>query len=143
MGKASNNSMFKHLLVLCLSITLLLAQAGKLHVHLENNDHSEPSAHVHVESSSHVLGVHPESTPHDFGLLNHHDNHSAAAVDVSPEKLLKSTGFINPLAIILLFIGLFLFIPRRASVCRPWFDKTFFPRCYYLLQPPLRAPPVK
>lgn len=134
MGKICNNSMFTHLLVLCLSSALLLTQTVNFHMHLE---------HEHVELSSHVHGVHPESTLHDVDLTNRHDGHSAAAVDVSPEKLPKSANFINPLVIIFLFIGMSLFVSRRACVCRLRFDKTFFPRCYYLFQPPLRAPPVK
>lgn len=139
MGIDHNNSIFKYLLVLCLSTALLLAQTDKLHMHLEHDDHSGTSAHV--------VGVHLESTLHDFDLTNHHDGHSAdhsvVAVYVSPDKILKSTNFLNPLVVILLFMGLLLYILRRTSVSRHKFYKILFPPCYYLFQPPLRASPVK
>jgi hypothetical protein len=136
MGKIHNHSMFNYLLVLCLSITLLLAQTGQLHMHLE-----------HAESSAHAPGVHPESTLHDVDLTDHHDshldNHSAAAVDVSPDTLLKKTNFLNLLVIIFFFTGFILCIPHRTGVFRQKFDKPHFPTCYYLFHPPLRAPPIK
>jgi len=123
MGKDYNNSIFKYLLVLCLGIALSLAQAGKLHMHLVHDDHSG--------SSAHVVDVHPESTLHDFDLTNHHHghpaDHSADAVDVSPDKLLKSTNFLNSFVVILLSIGLLLCIPRRTSVSRQKFYKILFP----------------
>ncbi len=139
MGIDHNNSVFKYLLVFCLSIALLLAQTGKLHMHLEHDDHSG--------SSAHVVGVHPESTLHDFDLTNHHDghpaDHSADAVDVSPDKLLKNITYLNPFVVILLFMGLFLRIPRRTCVTRQKLYRILYPPCHYLFQPPLRAPPVK
>ena len=139
MRKNDHNLMFKYFLVLCFSAALLLAQTGKLHMHLEHNEHSE--------SSAHVVSVHPESALHDFERANHHgehfDGHSADAVDVSPDIALKNANILNPLAVILLFVGFLLFIPRPMSVIRRRFDRTGFPSCWYLFQPPLRAPPVK
>jgi len=139
MRKNHHNLMFKYFLVLCFSVALLLAQTGKLHMHLEHDDHSE--------SSAHVVSVHPESSLHDFDLTYHHgehpDDHSADAVDVSPDIALKNANLLNPLAVILLFVGVLLFIPRPMSVIRRRFDRTRFPSCYYLFHPPLRAPPVK
>lgn len=139
MGKVHNNSIFKYSLVLCLSAALLLAQAGKLHMHLEHDDHSG--------SSAHVVDIHPFWTLHDFDLTNnpdeHPDDHSTAAVDVSPDTFLKNTNLLNPLIVIIFFVGLLLCIPRRTSVSRQKFDKTFFPPSYYLFQPPPRAPPVR
>ncbi len=135
MGENHNNPIFKYLLLLCLSITLLLAQTDKLHMHFEHDDHSG--------SAAHVIGVHSESTLHDFDLTNHHDDHSTVAVDMSPDTLLKNTGLLNPLVIILLVLGFFLCISRRTRVSRQKIYKILFPPCYYLFQPPLRAPPVK
>jgi hypothetical protein len=138
MGKIHNNSIFKYLLVFCLSIALLLVQEGRLHMHLTHDDHSG--------SSTHVIDVHPESTPHDVGLTHHHDvysdEHSAVAVDVSTE-LLKNSSLQNPLVVILLFLGLFLCIPRQTRALRKNLYKTLISSHYYLFQPPPRAPPAK
>jgi len=139
MEKCHNNSMFKTLLVLCLSITLLLSQADRLHIHIEHNDHSM--------SSEHVAGVHPESTLHDVDMTHHHDNHqdehSTVTVDVSADKIWKKANLLDSLLLIFLFIGVLLTIPRLTRVFRQTFYKIPITSCYYLLQPPLRAPPVK
>ncbi len=142
MGKIRNNSMFNYLLVLCISVMLLLSQAEGFHMHLEHDDHSmssEPALNVHV------VGVHPQSTVHDFDLTNHHDknqsDHSAAAIDVSTDKLAKKISSLDPLGIVLLFAILFLVSPRLRRLCRHRSGRISFISCYYLLQPPLRAPP--
>ncbi len=139
MAKIHNNSTFKYLLVLCLSFTLLLSQADRLHMHLVHDDHSV--------SSGHIIGVHPESTLHDFDLTNHHgehqDNHSAVAIDISIDQLAKKANLLDLLAIALLFIVLFLITPRLRRVSKQKLCKVPVSSCYYLLQPPLRAPPVK
>ena len=139
MEKVHNNSMFKYLLVLCLSITLLLSQADRLHMHLEHDDHAT--------SSGHIPGAHPESTSHDLALTSHHgehqDTHSAVAIDVSVDKLPNKINSLSSLALALLFTVLFLTIPRLRRVPRQKIYKIPFACCYYLLQPPLRAPPIK
>jgi len=144
MEKTRNNSIFKILLVLCLSFTLLLSQTGRLHMHLEHNDHTETSA---AAFNAHVVDIHPELTLHDFELTNHHNgyqhSHSTIAVDVSTDKLLKKINLLDPLVLILLFIGFFLYLPRLRSVGRQTPGNIFFSRCYYLLQPPLRRPSRK
>jgi len=139
MEKTHKNAMFKYLLVLCLSITLLLSQAEGLHMHLEHDDHSMSS------DSAHNVGVHPQSTVHDFDLTNHHDehqsDHSAVAIDVSTDKLAKKTNLLDPLVIVVLFAIFFLASPLLRSVGRRRSGRISFISCYYLLQPPLRAPP--
>ncbi len=139
MGKNHINLMFKYILVLCLSITLLLSQANRLHIHLTHDDHSM--------SSGHMIGAHPESTLHDSGVTNghgeHQDKHSAITVDVSADKLFKKTSLLDPLILIQLLALLFLSIPRPRSMHRPTLYKILFTSSYYLLQPPLRAPPIK
>lgn len=110
-------------------------------MHLEHDDHSG--------SSAHVVDVHPFWTLHDLDLTNHPDGHpadhsaAAVAVDVSPDKFLKNTNLLHPLLAIIFFVGLLLCIPRRTSVSRQKIDKALFPPCYYLFQPPPRAPPVR
>lgn len=139
MEKIHKNMMFKYLLVLCLSVTLLLSQAEDLHVHLEHDDHSVAS------DSAHNVSAHPQSTAHDFDLTNHHDeyqsDHSAVAIDVSTDKLAKKINSFDPLVIVVLFAIFFLASPLLRSVGRQRSGRTSFTSCYYLLQPPLRAPP--
>ncbi len=128
------------MLVLCLSVTLLLSQVVGLHMHLEHDGHSMSS------ESAHIVGVHPQSTVHDFDLTNHHgehqSDHSAVAIDVNTDKLVKKTSLLGPLGIVLLFVILFLANPRLRRLRRQWSGRTSFTSCYYLLQPPLRAPPT-
>ena len=142
MGKIHYTLIFKHLLVLCLSIALIQTQAGKLHMHLVHDSHSG--------SSVHVVGVHLESTQHDVELTHHHENisdgpskdHSDEAVDVSPDILLKNSKFLSALVGIIFFIGLLLYTPRRMSLAWQRRKNFILPPCYYLFQPPLRAPPL-
>jgi len=143
MEKVHNNSMFKYLLVLCISITLLLSQVDRLHMHIEHDDHSMSSGHAF---NAHIVGIHPESTLHDFDLTNHHgehqNNHSAVAIDVSADKLPKKTNLLDPLVLALLFIVLFLTVHRLRRVTRQKLCKISFTSCYCSIQPPLRAPPL-
>jgi len=141
MVKLHNNSMLKILLILCFGFTLLLSQASKMHMHLELDNHAISSGHGHA--NTHVAGIHPESTPHDFNLTNHQNNHSTSAVDISAEKLQNKTNLLNLLVLIWLFFCLFLYSPRLRSVARLALSIIPFTSRYYLLQPPLRAPPIK
>lgn len=138
MQKNANNPIFQTLLILCLSLALLLAQTNQLHMHLEHDDHSD--------TSGHAVDVHAASILHDFDL-NHHDaflddDHHHAAIDLSPDNLIQKTNLLNPLILILLFIGLLLVLPRLAFRVRqrPYIKR--FTSRYYLFQPPLRAPPL-
>ncbi len=139
MEKIHKNAMFKYLLVLCLSVTLLLSQTEVLHMHLEHDDHS-------ASDSAHNVGVHPQSTVHDFYLTNHHDehqsDHSAVAIDVSTDKLAKKTSLPDALVIVVLFAIFALASPLLRHVSRRRSGRIPFTYYYYLLQPPLRAPPI-
>lgn len=130
MGKVHKKSIFKYLLILCLSVTLLLSQAEGVHMHLEHSMSSGAVLNVHV------VGVHPKLTVHDFDLTNHHgkhqDNHSAVAIDVGTDKLVNKTNLLDPLAIVLLFIILFLATPRPRRVTRQKLCRISVTSCYYL-----------
>lgn len=135
MFKHFNNSMFRHLLILCLSLALLLAQSNRLHMHLQHNDH--PSV-----ESGHVVDVHIASLFHDINLANHIDDHHSTAIDISSANIVKKISLFNPLAIILLLVTLFLLSPCRALISRQRLYKILRTPVYYLLYPPLRAPPI-
>jgi hypothetical protein len=143
MGKTYNNLIFQYMFILYLCIALLIAQASGLHIHVQHDDHSS-------SASGHIVDIHTASTHHiDIDTHHHHhhdgaqDGHHHVAIDISQDYLVKKTSLSDPLALIIIFIGLFLFIPRLRRISSQWrYQPPTVNPCYYLLQPPLRAPPV-
>jgi len=132
MGKTYNNSIFQYMFILYLCIVLLMAQASGLHMHVQHDDHSS-------SASEHIVDIHTASTHHHGAQ----DDHHPAAIDISQDYLVKKTSLLDPLVLIIFFIGLFLFIPRLRHISSQWrYKPPNVNPCYYLLQPPLRAPPV-
>ena len=131
-----NNPVLQYLLILCLSLALILSQTSRLHMHLQHDDHSSVA-------SGHIVDVHTTTIQHDMDLADHHDDHHTAAIDINTDNLVKKTSSLNPLVLILLFLGLFLYLSRLINLPRLRRNQTLFTSCYYLLHPPLRAPPVK
>lgn len=136
MEKYQNNPISHYLLVLCLSLALILSQTNRLHMHLQHDDHSSVA-------SGHIVDVHTTTIQHDMDLADRHNDHHTAAIDINTDNLVKKTHSLNPLVLILFVIGLFLYLPRLISLPRSRSYQTLFISCYYLLHPPLRAPPVK
>jgi len=134
MEKHHNNSILKYLLVLCLGLTLIFSQSNRLHMHLQHDDHSS-------NASGHVINVHMSKLLHDINLVDHKDDDHSTAIDINPDNLVKKTNSLNPLVLILLYIGLFLYIPRLICLPRQRLYQILFTPCYYFIQPPLRAPP--
>lgn len=135
MDKYPDNSIFQYLLVMCFSLALILSQTSRLHMHFQHDDHSSVT-------SAHIVDVHTISTLHNFDLIDQHEDHHSAAIDINSDNLIKKTNLLNPLLLIILFIGIFLYIPRFACLSRHKLYKTLFISCSYLLQPPPRAPPL-
>lgn len=127
-GKAIN-TIFHYLLILSLGVALLFAQTNKLHLHAPLGEHHSVA----------VTDVHIASTPHN----GTHSHHGTIVVDVSSNTFVKNTNILNPLVLILLFIGFALYIPRRVYLRRCWQHKIRFTSRLYLFLPPLRAPPIK
>ena len=136
MEKLRNNSNLKYILVLCLGIALVLSRANQLHMHIQHEDHSSVA-------SGHVVNIHSATLLHDINLTDHQNNHHVAEFDVNAGNLTKKAGSLNPLVVILFCIALFLCLPRLVKLPRLITYQTLFTPCYYLLHPPLRAPPVK
>lgn len=108
-------------------------------MHVQHDDHSSAT-------SGHIVDIHTASTHHD-DIDTHHevaqDEHHPAAINISQDYLVKKTSLLDPLALMIFFIGLFLFVPRLRRISSQWrYKSPAFNPCYYLLQPPLRAPPV-
>ena len=136
MEKYHNKPVLKYLLVMCISLMLILSQTNRLHMHVEHEDHSSAA-------SAHVINLHTSTLLHEIDLLDHHGDQHSATIDINADHLVKKTNSFNPLLLFLLFIGLFLYIPRLICLPRQSAYQVLFNPCYYLLHPPLRAPPVK
>ncbi len=140
MGKAYNNPIFQYLFVIYLCIALLMAQASGLHMHVQHDDHSHSSA-----TSGHIVDIHIASTLHDIDTHHHEvpDGSHPAAIDISQDYLVKKTSLLNPLAMFVFFIGIFLCVPRLRCVFSRWrYNPPAVNPYYNFLKPPLRAPPV-
>ncbi len=109
-------------------------------MHVQHDDHTSATP-------GHNVDIHAVSTHHDDIDTHLHDgmqdDHHPAVIDISQDYLVKKASLLDPLALIIFFIGLFLFVPRLRRISSQWRYKspTVNP-CYYLLHPPLRAPPV-
>ena len=122
---------------LFLSLALLCAQGAKLHTH--NFDHGCNDYH----SCSHSIDkteAHAHFT-YDTSHKEHHDG-ALSKIDISPDQLFKNTHYKKLFAIALfaLFFALMAFISSRQPVQRCQKSKLTL-KDYYLLSPPLRAPP--
>jgi len=142
MENSTDNSVLRTLLILFLSLTLLMAQTNRMHMHIEHNEHAEFSG---ATADHHIVNVHTTTLQHDFESLNHtghHDDQHSASIDVGPDNLNQKIKLLNSLVLMLLFIGLILCMGRLVFRLRqPPYIKHFISR-YYLFQPPLRAPPL-
>lgn len=136
MEKSQNSPILYYLLVLCLSLALILSQTNRLHMHLQHDDYASAA-------SAHIVDVHTTTIQHDMDLAGHHNDHHVAAIDINTDNLVKKINSLNPLVMILLVIGFLLYRPRLISLHRPGLYQTLITPCYYLLHPPLRAPPIK
>ena len=141
MAKTHNKPIFQYMFILYLCIALLMVQANGLHLHVQHDDHASAT-------SGHIVDIHIASTLHDIDKYTHHydgaqNDHHPAAIDISQDYLVKKTIMLDPLALMIFFIGFFLLIPRLRRICRQWrYKPPAVNPCYYLLHPPLREPPV-
>ncbi len=107
-------------LLLCLA--LLSAHVVKLHIHELDNGHLSKAHFAH-------------DTSHE-----HHDK-AISEVDSSPDGVLKNVNnSIFAVALFTFFFTLVTFISSRQLVQR-WRENKLVLHNYYLLSPPLRAPP--
>lgn len=126
-------------LSLLLSLLLLSMPGAKLHVHAldhEQGDHQNQSL-VDTSGNTYLSKAH---FSHD--LSHEHDHGVISEVEVSNDVLLKNIN-INALglAISMLFFSLMICVRSRPFIQRRRENKLIF-YSYYLLSPPLRAPPT-
>lgn len=139
MRKYLNNSFYQSALIAGLVLSLAFGHAFKLHMHLEHNHDpsstlSEQKLDVHIASSFHD-SVH--NTLHQDDFQDHH----LADIKVSPDSAVKKVKTFTPFIVLFLFLSLFLAVPPLRSVFRKHLQ-TKLTSIYYLLSPPLRAPPI-
>ncbi len=124
-------------LLLCLA--LLFAQGVKLHVHSLDHGHDNHHSHAINEAGDHGHLSKAHFT-HDTSHNDHHDG-VVSEVDISPDGLLKNVqNNFFAIALFALFFTLMTFVSSRQLVqyCR---ESKLILHSYYVLSPPLRAPP--
>ncbi len=131
---------------LLLSLLLLCSQEITLHIHNLSHDHDNYLEHQYgTDTASYHNQAHHShlSKAHFSHDSSHHEHHDGFVLefDVSPDGLLKSITN-NPLALALLafVFATALSIPSGRMVQRQGKSKPDLYQ-YYLLSPPLRAPP--
>ncbi|MCW8899687.1 MAG: hypothetical protein OQK75_02535 [Gammaproteobacteria bacterium] len=132
MNNLINNSVFQYVLIACLAIALMVGQAFKLHMHVE------PFSST---TTVHKLNVHVAATLHDFTPNISYQDEYLAEIEVTPDNFVKKIESFNPYILLFLFVIFFLGIPKLRSVFGQHSQTNPSPN-YYLLSPPLRAPPV-
>lgn len=138
------NSISIYALIACLSIALLLGQTFKLHMHIAHDDISSAGNHivdVHVDTS--VIHSSSHNAIHD----NHHEDnldegHHADEIDLSSSSLVKKSLSFNQFVLFFFVISIVLSLPQLSHFLRKQDFTLQQAISYYLLQPPLRAPPV-
>lgn len=135
-----NHPIAKYALILCLGTALLLAQTIKLHMHLQ---HDEISPSIMAE---HTIGVHMAFSQHDTLHNGHYEDgiedHHSSEIGVSSAGFTKKADLLNPFILLFFIISIIFYIPRLYRFCKKPNLQTERPPGYYLLHPPLRAPPV-
>jgi hypothetical protein len=146
MKKMNNHSSFQYALIACLGATLLFGQMFKLHMHIQHSDDAL-NASVEYASAEHVVDVHVSSSLYNTIHDGHHqddflDHHNNTDIDISSSEFLKISKLLN-LFIFLIFVASFILsVPLLQRICKKHISETNQAVRYYLLQPPLRAPPA-
>lgn len=138
------NSISIYALIACLGIALLLGQMFKLHMHIAHDDISSAGNHivdVHVDTS--VIHSSSHNSMHD----NHHENnleesHHAEEISISFSSLVKKSMSLNQFVFFFFIISIVLSLLQLSRFLRKQDFTLQQAISYYLLQPPLRAPPV-
>lgn len=128
----------KFLFSILLTLLLMCSLETKLHVHHFAHSHDN---HLEQYHGSGVAGHHHHGKIHFSHDRSHHEHYGDFILefDVIPDGLLKNI-IQHPLALVLFVFSILLLAPsarllQRHHEKRPILDK------YYLLSPPLRAPP--
>ncbi len=126
-----------------LSLSLLCVQGAKLHVHDLDHRHHHGQIHA-IDGAGDHAHLSKAHFAHDTSHGDHH-NDVISEVDISPDGVLKNTNKNannSPftLALFIFFFTLAIFVASRRLIQRCREGKLTFHQ-YYVLSPPLRAPP--
>ena len=139
MRKRPDNLISQYVLILCLGVALLFGQMSRLHMHVQHDGDHATAVAGHIVEIHNVLSLHEIDTTH---AGEQHDQHQVTS-DISQNYLVKKASQMTHLALIGLFIGLFLYMPRLFRLNSLWrYVSPILNFRYYLLYPPLRAPPL-
>jgi hypothetical protein len=96
-------------------------------------------------TTKHILDVHVATSLHDSTQDTHHhddfQDHHQADIKVSPDSVVKKIESFSPYILLILFVNFFLGLPQLRFIFRQYIQ-TKLTSTYYLLSPPLRAPPI-
>ena len=137
MKKTTDTPFSQYALIACLSLTLLLGQAFRLHMHLQHEE--TPVTHKSI------IDVHIASVKHnDLSDTHHQDsspNHHLDEIEINLAEVIKKSQWSN-LLMLLFIAGFFLRSPIFQCIRRRFTFESKLDSLYYLLHPPLRAPPL-
>lgn len=147
MRRKNYSSFSKYALIACFAMALLLGQTFKLHMHIGHGDVSSSA------TTSHIIDVHADtsimhsSSSHNSIHDNHHEDnlgedHHDDEIDLSFSSLLKKSMSLNQFVFFFFVISVVLSLPQLSRFLRKRDFTLQQAISYYLLQPPLRAPPV-
>lgn len=125
------------LLVVSLCLSVLFVQMFQFHMHIGHAENVSEHGHlvnIHMESTSHAVS-------HDTIYQNDTEVDHSAELDINPVAV-KSKIDLSKLYLVFLIILTVAFLGfRTRNTFSAYNRKLNFTSLYYLLNPPLRAPP--
>ena len=124
-----------YVLVIYVITALLLSQTFKMHAHTQHDDSNSHAVNAHIAFSQH------DTLPGEFHQDEFDEHYHSSEVEIGNASIVKKTQLLNPFAMLLFIVILVLFTAQICLHQRRQQYKTEKPTNYYLLSPPLRAPP--
>jgi uncharacterized membrane protein YeiB len=126
-------------LTLLFAVALLSVQSIGLHVH-ELDHGSDHQNYIHAadtvaDDHTHLTKVH---SAHDSTHSEHHDD--VSEIDISPDGFLKNLTTVFAIALVVYLLAVVMFSVSRLMVFRQRQNYPLYK--YFVLSPPLRAPPL-
>jgi len=125
---------------LLLSLSLLCTQGVGLHVHNVDHGHDDHLSNIYaIDGANDHADMSNAHFTHDTSHNDHHDG-LESEFDISPDGLLKYTNHIFAIALIVFLVTLVMPVSSRRLIHYRR-ENDFILHRYYVLSPPLRAPP--
>ena len=139
MRKLSHHWFAMYALIVYMGIAPLIAQTIELHMHLLH-DQSSPFAMADHTIGVHMAFLHPDTfhnNHHQDGIANHHSTETG----INAKGIMDKTDLLSPVFLLFFVISILLYVPRIYRIRKKPDLHAIRPPGYYLLHPPLRAPP--